>query len=153
MRPTWFFAVPRIWEKLKAAIEAGIEAMEDEEKKAATKKALEVGLKRVELIQSGQEVPEELEQQWQKFDELVFSKIRKNLGLDRVESLNVGAAPTPPEVIAFYHAIGLPLAELWGMSETTGYGTVQPAGQHQDRHGRPAVARRRDQARTRTARS
>ena len=123
VRPTWFFAVPRIWEKLKAAIEAGIEAMEDGEEKAGTKKALEVGLKRVELIQSGQEVPEELEKQWQKFDELVYSKIRKNLGLDRVESLNVGAAPTPPEVIAFYHAVGLPLAELWGMSETTGYGT------------------------------
>ena len=123
VRPTWFFAVPRIWEKLKAAIEAGVEAMEDGEEKAGTKKALEVGLKRVELIQSGQEVPEELEKQWQKFDELVYSKIRKNLGLDRVESLNVGAAPTPPEVIAFYHAIGLPLAELWGMSETTGYGT------------------------------
>ena len=123
VRPTWFFAVPRIWEKLKAAIEAGIEAEQDEEKKTVTKKALEVGLKKVELIQSGQEVPEELEQQWQKFDELVYSKIRAGLGLDRVESLNVGAAPTPPEVIAFYHAIGLPLAELWGMSETTGYGT------------------------------
>jgi long-subunit acyl-CoA synthetase (AMP-forming) len=123
VRPTWFFAVPRIWEKLKAAIEAGIEAMDEGEEKAATKKALEVGLKKVELIQSGQEVPEELEQQWQKFDELVYSKIRSNLGLDRVESLNVGAAPTPPEVIAFYHAVGLPLAELWGMSETTGYGT------------------------------
>jgi len=123
VRPTWFFAVPRIWEKLKAAIEAGIEAEQDEEKKAGMKKALEVGLKKVELIQSGQKVPEELEQQWQKLDELVYSKIRSNLGLDRVESLNVGAAPTPPEVIAFYHAIGLPLAELWGMSETTGYGT------------------------------
>ena len=123
VRPTWFFAVPRIWEKLKAAIEAGVEAEQDEQKKAVTKQALEVGLKRVELIQSGQEVPEELEQQWQKFDELVYSKVRAGLGLDRVESLNVGAAPTPPEVIAFYHAIGLPLAELWGMSETTGYGT------------------------------
>ena len=123
VRPTWFFAVPRIWEKLKAAIEAGIEAEQDEQKKQVTKQALEVGYKRVDLIQSGQEVPEELEQQWQKFDELVYSKIRAGLGLDRVESLNVGAAPTPPEVIRFYHAIGLPLAELWGMSETTGYGT------------------------------
>jgi long-subunit acyl-CoA synthetase (AMP-forming) len=123
VRPTWFFAVPRIWEKLKAAIEAGIEAMENEEEKAATKKAFEVGYKKVDLIQSGQEVPAELEQQWQKFDEAVYSKIRSNLGLDRVESMNVGAAPTPPEVIRFYHAIGLPLAELWGMSETTGYGT------------------------------
>jgi long-subunit acyl-CoA synthetase (AMP-forming) len=123
VRPTWFFAVPRIWEKLKAAIEAGIEAEQDEQKKAVTKQALEVGLKRVDLIQSGEEVPEELEQQWQKFDELVYSKIRAGLGFDRIESMNVGAAPTPPEVIRFYHAIGLPLAELWGMSETTGYGT------------------------------
>jgi long-subunit acyl-CoA synthetase (AMP-forming) len=123
VRPTWFFAVPRIWEKLKAAIEAGIEAEQDEQKKTVTKQALEVGLKRVDLIQSGQEVPEDLEQQWQKFDELVYSKIRAGLGFDRIESMNVGAAPTPPEVIRFYHAIGLPLAELWGMSETTGYGT------------------------------
>jgi long-subunit acyl-CoA synthetase (AMP-forming) len=123
VRPTWFFAVPRIWEKLKAAIEAGVEAEQDEQKKAVTKQALEVGLKRVDLIQAGEEVPEELERQWQKFDELVYSKVRAGLGLDKVESLNVGAAPTPPEVIRFYHAIGLPLAELWGMSETTGYGT------------------------------
>ena len=123
VRPTWFFAVPRIWEKLKAAIEAGIEAEQDEQKKSVTKQAFEVGYKKVDLVQSGQDVPEELEQQWQKFDELVYSKIRKGLGFDRVESLNVGAAPTPPDVIRFYHAIGLPLAELWGMSETTGYGT------------------------------
>jgi len=40
--------------------------------------------------------------------------------------VNVGAAPTPPEVIEFFHALGIPLAELWGMSETTGYGTCNP---------------------------
>ena len=40
--------------------------------------------------------------------------------------MNVGAAPTPPEVIEFFHAIGVPLAELWGMSETTGSGTCNP---------------------------
>ena len=34
VRPTWFFAVPRIWEKLKAAIEAGIEAEHDEPREA-----------------------------------------------------------------------------------------------------------------------
>ena len=38
----------------------------------------------------------------------------------------MGAAPTPREVIEFFHAIGVPLAELWGMSETTGYGTCNP---------------------------
>src|SRR3712207_2056412 len=54
---------------------------------------------------------------------MVLSKIRERLGLDQLEALNVGAAPTPREVIAFFHALGLPLAELWGMSETCGAGT------------------------------
>jgi long-chain acyl-CoA synthetase len=118
VRPSWFFAVPRIWEKLKAAIEASIEAEEDEAKKQATRWALDVGLRKVR----GEDVGEE----YAKADELVLSKIRERLGLDAVESVNVGAAPTPPEVIEFFHALGIPLAELWGMSETTGYGTCNP---------------------------
>ncbi len=50
------------------------------------------------------------------------------LGLDQVEAINVGAAPTPVEVLEFFHAIGLPLSELWGMSETCGAGAVNPPG-------------------------
>ena len=119
VKPSWFFAVPRIWEKLKAAIEASIEAEEDAAKKQATQWALDLGLRRVR----GEDVPEE---EFQKADELVLSKIRARLGLDQVESVNVGAAPTPREVIEFFHAIGIPLAELWGMSETSGYGTCNP---------------------------
>ena len=126
VKPTWFFAVPRIWEKLKAAIEAGVAAEQDEAKKQATEWALGVGLKRVRAEQAGEEVPEELAQEHAKADELVLSKIRARLGLDQVESVNVGAAPTPREVIEFFHAIGVPLAELWGMSETTGYGACNP---------------------------
>ena len=126
VRPSWFFAVPRIWEKLKAAIEAGIEAEEDQEKKQATKWALDVGLKKVRAEQAGQAVDDELAAEHAKADELVLSKIRERLGLDQVESVNVGAAPTPREVIEFFHAIGIPLAELWGMSETSGYGTCNP---------------------------
>jgi long-subunit acyl-CoA synthetase (AMP-forming) len=118
VRPSWFFAVPRIWEKLKAAIEAGIEGEQDAEKKKATQWALDVGLRHAR----GEDVGEEYE----KADGLVLSKIRERLGLDQVESVNVGAAPTPPEVIEFFHALGIPLAELWGMSETTGYGACNP---------------------------
>jgi long-subunit acyl-CoA synthetase (AMP-forming) len=118
VRPSWFFAVPRIWEKLKAAIEAGIEGEQDAAKKQATQWALDVGLRKVR----GQDVGDD----FAKADELVLSKIRAGLGLDQVESVNVGAAPTPPEVIEFFHALGIPLAELWGMSETTGYGTCNP---------------------------
>ena len=126
VRPSWFFAVPRIWEKLKAAIEAGIEGEEDEERKRASKWAIGVGLKKTRLIQAGKEVPPELEEEWNKADQMVLSKMREKLGLDQIESVNVGAAPTPPEVIEFYHAIGIPLAELWGMSETCGSGTCNP---------------------------
>jgi len=123
VRPTWFFAVPRIFEKLKAAIEAGIEHEQDEERKKAVKWAFDVGLRKVRAEQSGEEVSQDLQEEWEKADEQVLSGIRKMLGLDRLEGLNVGAAPCPPEVIEFFHALGLPLAELWGMSETTGAGT------------------------------
>src|SRR3954454_8391974 len=126
VRPTWFFAVPRIFEKLKAALEAGIEAEQDEQRKQATKWALDVALQKVKLEQAGESVPAELAEQHAKADAEVLSKIRAMLGLDELESLNVGAAPTPREVIEFYHALGLPLAELWGMSETCGAGTCNP---------------------------
>jgi long-subunit acyl-CoA synthetase (AMP-forming) len=126
VRPTWFFAVPRIWEKLKAAIEAGVAAEQDEAKKQATEWALGVGLRKVRAEQAGEAVAEELAREYEKADELVLSKIRSLLGLDEVESVNVGAAPTPREVVEFFHAIGVPLAELWGMSETTGYGACNP---------------------------
>jgi len=124
VRPTWFFAVPRIFEKLKAAIEAGIEHEQDEERKKATKWAIDVGLRKVRAEQAGEEVSPELQEEWEKADAQVLSTIRGMLGLDELLSLNVGAAPTPPEVIEFFHALGLPLAELWGMSETTGAGTA-----------------------------
>jgi long-chain acyl-CoA synthetase len=126
VRPSWFFAVPRIWEKLKAAIEAGIEAEQDAAKKQATQWALDVGRRRARAEQSGEEIGDELAAEHAQADELVLSKIRARLGLDQVESVNVGAAPTPPEVIEFFHALGIPLAELWGMSETTGYGACNP---------------------------
>src|SRR4051794_11228923 len=122
VRPSWFFSVPRIFEKLKAALEAGIAAEEDEQRKQATEWAVGVGMKKVKAEQAGEEVPSELAEEYEKADSLVLSKIREKLGLDQLESLNVGAAPCPAEVIEFFHAIGLPLAELWGMSETCGAG-------------------------------
>jgi long-chain acyl-CoA synthetase len=122
VRPSWFFSVPRIFEKLKAALEAGMAAEQDEQKKQATEWAIGVGLKKVRAEQAGEEVPAELAEEYEKADSMVLSTIRERLGLDRLEALNVGAAPCPAEVIEFFHALGLPLAELWGMSETCGAG-------------------------------
>ena len=74
-------------------------------------------------------------------DAQLFSGLRAMLGLDEALAVNAGAAPTPRDVLVFFHAIGIPLAELWGMSETCGVGAVNPIGRGPDRHGRPAVAR------------
>jgi long-subunit acyl-CoA synthetase (AMP-forming) len=126
VHPTWFFGVPRIWEKLKSGLESMLNGLEDQEQKEKIQGAFDVALKRVDLIQEGKEVPPEIEDAYQQADEQVFSNLRKMLGLDELAFCNVGAAPTPPEVIKFFHALGVPLSELWGMSETTGAGTVNP---------------------------
>jgi long-chain acyl-CoA synthetase len=126
VRPSWFFAVPRIWEKLKAGLETMI-AAQPEEKQQRMQTALDAALRKVRLEQSGQDVPSELAEQVAQADAEIFAGLRTTLGLDQVEAINVGAAPTPVEVLEFFHAIGLPLAELWGMSETCGAGTVNPS--------------------------
>ncbi len=126
VRPTWFFAVPRIWEKLKAAMEIGVEAEPDENRKKAVEWALDVGMRKVEAEQGGGPVPAELAEEYAQADALVLSKLRERVGLDEIEAVNVGAAPTPREVIEFFHAIGVPLAELWGLSESCAAGTCNP---------------------------
>ncbi|MGH2925769.1 MAG: AMP-dependent synthetase/ligase [Solirubrobacterales bacterium] len=125
VRPTWFFAVPRIWEKLKAGLEQMLAAAPAEQR-AGMEQAMAAALEKVRLEQRGDEVPAELAARVEAADGEVFSNLRAHLGLDAVEACNVGAAPTPPEVIEFFHALGIPLAELWGMSETTGAGTCNP---------------------------
>ncbi len=127
VRPSWFFAVPRIWEKLKAGLETMIAGQPPEQRKVM-EAAVAASIEKVRLEQRGEPVPEELAAQVAKADEEIFAGLRTMLGLDQVEAINVGAAPTPVEVLEFFHAIGLPLAELWGMSETCGAGSVNPPG-------------------------
>ncbi|HTB69661.1 MAG TPA: AMP-dependent synthetase/ligase [Solirubrobacteraceae bacterium] len=125
VRPSWFFAVPRIWEKLKAGLETMIAAQPDEQRRR-TRAALDAALRKVRLEQEGVEAPADLAAEVARADAEIFAGLRAMLGLDQVEAINVGAAPTPVEVLEFFHAIGLPLAELWGMSETCGAGSVNP---------------------------
>ena len=127
VKPTWFFAVPRIWEKLKAGLEAMLSGQPDEQREPA-QAALDAAIRKVELEQAGEPVPEELAAAVAAADEKMFSGLRAMLGLDEVVSVNVGAAPTPREVLVFFHAIGIELAELWGMSETCGSGCCNPPG-------------------------
>jgi long-subunit acyl-CoA synthetase (AMP-forming) len=125
-RPVVWGGVPRIFEKLKAALEAGFAAEPDEARRAAVLGAVAAGRERVRLEQDGDPVPDELAERCRVADEQVFSKIRAMLGLDRVRVTIIGAAPTPLEVEEFFAAIGLPMSEVWGMSETSAIATMNP---------------------------
>jgi long-chain acyl-CoA synthetase len=125
VQPSWFFAVPRIWEKLKAGLEAMV-AGQPPEQREHTRDALRDATEKVRLQQRGEEVPPDLAARVEHADREIFAGLRTMLGLDQIKAIHVGAAPTPVEVLEFFHAIGLPLAELWGMSETCGAGAVNP---------------------------
>jgi long-subunit acyl-CoA synthetase (AMP-forming) len=125
VRPTWFFAVPRIWEKLKAGMESFLLQGDDAVRNQAW---LAGAARKIELEQAGEEVPPDLARTVEEADRELFAGLRSMLGLDEAISVNVGAAPTPREVLVFFHAIGIPLAELWGMSETCGAGACNPPG-------------------------
>ena len=119
--------MPRIWEKLKAGLEAMVAGIEDEEQKQKTQGALDAGPEEgARSSRPARRCPTTLREAYEKADAELFSNVRAMLGLDELEACNVGAAPTPREVIEFFHALGIPLAELWGMSETTGAGTCNP---------------------------
>ncbi len=121
VKPTWFFAVPRIFEKLKAGLEGHLSAQGEE-----TVGWLTAARRKVELEQAGEPVPDDVAATAAEGEEKLFAGLRATLGLDEAISVNAGAAPTPRDVLVFFHAIGIPLGELWGMSESCGVGAVNP---------------------------
>jgi long-chain acyl-CoA synthetase len=125
VKPTWFFAVPRIWEKLKAGMEGFLMQGEHAQR---NREWLAAAARKVEREQAGEPVPDDLAAVVEQADRELFAGLRGMLGLDEAAAVNVGAAPTPREVLVFFHAIGIPLAELWGMSETCGAGCCNPPG-------------------------
>ncbi|MHB8694668.1 MAG: AMP-dependent synthetase/ligase [Solirubrobacteraceae bacterium] len=127
VRPTWFFAVPRIWEKLKAGLDTML-ASQPPEQRAPMEQALAAATEKLRLEQRGEPVPAELAAQVAEADEKMFSGLRAMLGLDQAVAVNVGAAPTPVAVLEFFNAIGIELAEIWGMSETCGFGSANRPG-------------------------
>jgi len=125
VRPTWFFAVPRIWEKLRSGLEAMLAGLPEEQREKA-QGDLAAAIKKVRLEQAGEPVPEDLAARVAAADEALYSGLRYNLGFDQFVAVSVSAAPIPVEVLEFFHAIGIPIGELWGMSETCGVITINP---------------------------
>ena len=129
-RPTQFVGVPRVWEKLMAGLQAGIAAEPDEAKRQMVQGALQASITAYRLRREGKPVPEELAAGVEKAQPL-FMLLRSKLGLDRCEQAVTSTAPCRPEVHEFWAALGMPLYEVWGMSELTGPATVVPMDDHQ----------------------
>jgi long-chain acyl-CoA synthetase len=120
VRPTAFFGVPRVWEKIRAGIQALLAAEPDQGKRAAVDRAMEVGRRYVHSCQYGQDTPPELEAQFRTADEQVLGLVRGLLGLGEAVAVFSAAAPLPPDVAAFFAGLGMKILDVYGMTETTG---------------------------------
>ncbi len=117
VRPTVWGAVPRVWEKLKSAIEFTVSHETDDAKRQAMEWAMAVAAKRGAALLAAEPMSDEVAAEWAKADELVLSKLRERLGFGELRWALSGAAPIPKETLAFFTGIGIPIAEVWGMSE------------------------------------
>jgi long-chain acyl-CoA synthetase len=122
-RPTLFVGVPRVYEKFHSRLTARF-AETHGVKKALLDRALDANRKRVLAEQDGKSGP----MMAGLLDSIVLSKVREQLGMDQVEIAITAAAPINPDLILFFQTLGIPLFELYGMSETTGPATTNLPG-------------------------
>jgi long-chain acyl-CoA synthetase len=127
VHPTFFGAVPRVWEKLYAGLNAAFAREPDEARKSAVAGAFAAARDVVAREQRKEEVPAELAAQRERA-EPVFAAIRAKVGLDEARIFFTGAAPTPVEILEFFAAMGVRISEVWGMSELSAIGTLNPLG-------------------------
>ncbi|MFI8306345.1 AMP-dependent synthetase/ligase [Streptomyces sp. NPDC085927] len=123
VRPHGFFGVPRVWERLAAALRAGLATL-PEGRATAVEQAQKTALEAYRLRSEGKDVPADLAETLEQLDARVMLPVRAAVGLDDCRRAFSGAAPIPVGVLEFLASVGLPVYEVWGLSETTGAATV-----------------------------
>ena len=123
VRPQLVFAVPRVWEKACSSIRAL--SATDPDQQATFEAALEVGRRVSEAKAAGQALGPALTRDWEHADG-VLSVVRDLIGLDQTQLAVTAAAPIAVDVLVFFRALGVPLSELYGLSESTGPLTWDP---------------------------
>ena len=125
--PTIFTAVPRVWEKFYSGVMISL--------KEGTRLqqlvygwGIGVGQRIAERVMQGQPVPAMLKAQFMLARWLALDNVRKLIGIHRARFLVTGAAPISPELVKWYLALGVPMLEVWGMTETCGASTGMPIG-------------------------
>ncbi|MCR8899317.1 long-chain fatty acid--CoA ligase [Gordonia sp. GONU] len=124
VHPTFIFGVPRVWQKIRAGIEAKVAEESSPVKRVLAGWAFGVGAAGVQAQIDGKGLGVLARAQRGLADRLVLHKVRAALGLDQIKFAGSGAAAIPPEVLKFFLGLGIPILEVWGMSETTGVSTM-----------------------------
>jgi long-chain acyl-CoA synthetase len=123
VRPQLLFAVPRIWEKMHAAVRAT--SSQDPDQQRALDAALAVGEREQDYRARQEPMPAELAADYEAHAP-ILALVLQTLGLDYVQAALSGAAPLPREVLCFFRALGVELSEIYGLSETSGPMTWAP---------------------------
>jgi long-chain acyl-CoA synthetase len=124
--PTVFGAVPRVWEKFYSGVMIALKEAGGLQQ-AVYGWAIGVGHQVVDLVLAQKPVPLSLKLRFHVARLLALNNVRKMIGIHRARFLVTGAAPISPDLVRWYLALGLPMLELWGMTETCGAGTGAPA--------------------------
>ncbi|ORT56362.1 AMP-dependent synthetase/ligase [Streptomyces sp. CB03238] len=125
VRPTLFGAVPAVWQRLKAGLDAALTGADP-----GLRALVEGCVGTARRLRPGRHAGTLTAEQTKELDaaEPVLAELRKRIGLDRARVCVTGAAPAPPELVEFFHAVGVPLGDAWGMSELSGMALMNPPG-------------------------
>jgi long-chain acyl-CoA synthetase len=123
LRPTRFFGVPRIWEKIQTWVSAGHGAA-DEFNTAEVQAALDTGRRHITSHQSGLVTPGGLLEEFSRADAEILSGLRSRAGLDRLVWATTAAAPMPRQTLNFFAGLGIRVYDGYGMTETSGTATT-----------------------------
>jgi long-chain acyl-CoA synthetase len=123
VHPEVIFGVPRVWEKVHAGVQAALAL--DPEKKQKFDEGIAAALEVKAAERAGTATKEQLDT-WAFLDAVAFSTARDLIGLDNVRIAITGAAPISREILEWFNAVGVPLSEIYGMSESTGPMTWEP---------------------------
>lgn len=124
-RPTIFFAVPRVWQKFHDVI---LEKIADSPKplRLALERYVALGGAAVVARERGAELSSKERRMLRVLDRTIGAKLRKQLGLDQARIIVSSAAPIHPDLVRWFHGIGIPIAEVWGQTEDCGPATINP---------------------------
>jgi long-chain acyl-CoA synthetase len=123
--PTVFTAVPRVWEKFYSGVMISLKEA-SRLQQATYAWAIGVGTRIADKVLAGQPVPGGLKAQFTLARWLALNNVRKLIGIHRARYLVTGAAPISPDLVRWYLALGIPMLEVWGMTESCGASTGMP---------------------------